>query len=72
MFAVTEDEILFDEVLQSGLEAELQRICGAALSTAALDAGAEHPMHRLDQVADDMWGAYITPPKSDLAPARHH
>ena len=57
MFAVTEDEILFDEILQSGLEAELQRISGVT----QFDDGAESPLHRLDQYADDMWGAYITP-----------
>ena len=67
MFAVTEDEILFDEVLQSGLEAELQRICGP-LRMPSLDDGAQHPLSRLDQVADDMWGAFITP----STPSRRH
>lgn len=54
MFAAAEDEILFDEVLQSGLEAELQRLgSGDGLEDA--------PASRLDRDADDMWGAYITP-----------
>lgn len=58
MFAAAEDEILFDEVLQSGLEAELRRLSGA-------DDDQDAPARRRDQDADDMWGAYITP-------TRHH
>lgn len=61
MFAVTEDEILFDEVLQSGLEAALQRACAVGSSNTLTDDGAENPSSRLEQIADDMWGAYITP-----------
>jgi pyruvate-formate lyase-activating enzyme len=58
MFAVNEDEILFDEILQSGLEAELQRLSCVARSTGLID---EDSLQRLDQYADDMWGAYTTP-----------
>ena len=59
MFAAAEDEILFDEILQSGLEAELQRLSSIDDGVEAVVAG------RLDRDADDMWGAYITP-------SRHH
>jgi len=61
MFAAHEDEILFDEILQSGLEAELLRLSGVARSIGLIDDGAEDSVQRRDQVADDMWGAYTTP-----------
>ncbi|TDU26411.1 hypothetical protein DFR24_3435 [Panacagrimonas perspica] len=67
MFAVNDDEILFDEILQSGLEAELQRLSCVARSTGLIDDGSESSLQRLDQSADDMWGAYTTP----ASPVRH-
>jgi Na+/H+ antiporter NhaA len=61
MFAMSDDELLFDEVLNSGLHAELLRVIGV---DAPLDALAEaaDPVQRLDRCADDMWSAYTTPP----------
>lgn len=61
MFAMSDDELLFDEVLNSGLQAELLRRIGV---DALLDAyeEAEDPVRRLSRTADDMWCAYTTPP----------
>ncbi len=53
MFAVSDDELLFDEALQAGLQAELLRTCG-------LDEDVD-PDHVLDRNADDLWTAYTTP-----------
>ena len=65
MFEVSDDEILFDEILQSGLQAELLRVC------AARSPGRADSAHRLERTADDMWEAYITPPAGHALPVRH-
>jgi hypothetical protein len=61
MFAISDDELLFDEVLNSGLQADLLRVIGIDAPCDALDY-AEDPIERLDRSADDMWTAYATPP----------
>ena len=61
MFAISDDELLFDEVLNSGLQAELLRKIGVEALLDAID-DAEDPVRRLSRTADDMWSAYTTPP----------
>lgn len=61
MFAMSDDELLFDEVLNSGLQADLLRVIGIDAPVDAL-AEAEDPVQRFDRSADDMWSAYTTPP----------
>lgn len=61
MFAMSDDELLFDEVLNSGLHADLLRMIGVDAPIDAAD-DAENPIQRLDRSADDMWMAYSTPP----------
>ena len=59
MFAMSDDELLFDEVLNSGLQADLLRMIGVEATLDVLD---EDPVERLRRTADDMWSAYTTPP----------
>ena len=61
MFAMSDDELLFDEVLNSGLQAELLQKVGVEAPLDALDP-TEDPVRRLFRTADDMWSAYTTPP----------
>ena len=65
MFAMSDDELLFDEVLNSGLQADLLRVIGIDAPVDDL-AHAADPLQRLDRTADDMWSAYTT------TPVRHH
>jgi hypothetical protein len=68
MFTMSDDELLFDEVLNSGLQADLLRMIGIDAPVDDLFR-AQDPILRLDRSADDMWCAYTTTP----APKpRHH
>ena len=61
MFAMSDDELLFDEVLTSGLHADLLRRIGIDAAPDSL-IDEEDPVQRLDHSADAMWSAYATPP----------
>ncbi|MCC2655656.1 MAG: hypothetical protein K0Q76_764 [Panacagrimonas sp.] len=68
MFTMSDDELLFDEVLNSGLQADLLRVIGVDAPADDLFCAVD-PILRLDRSADDMWSAYTTTPTP--AP-RHH
>ena len=62
MFAMSDDELLVDEVLNSSLQADLLRVIGIDAPVDARMTEAEDPVMRLDRSADDMWCAYTTTP----------